>query len=1078
MDSYDRQRLQGHARRIEELHLWGNSREQRIECWWFSVSGGAAEKIRLGDYWPKTAVPAYLWTETEIPESWTGEPIELELWLGGEGFVRLSNGVAGGLDPFHRSFPVMEKARGGERLQIEAEVVPRNMFGSNVSEPRLVRARLVVPEVEVRGLARDLATIHEACTALDDHEIVPHLLDAFEATTAVFSKIWPTATGTAVARYLERYNDHIGDSIHDLPRHYAEKVLDVSREGGEPWSLPPAPTPLEPLSGEAREMVREARHVLKEKLGHAKQRYPQIGSLALTGHAHLDLAWLWPIEESRRKARRTFSSVLGLMERYEDFAFNQSSAQLYAWIEEDDPGMFRRMIDRVAEGRWEPVGGMWVEPDCQIIGGESLVRQLLYGQRYFESRFGHRPAVVWLPDTFGFSPTMPQLLKDAGLTGFFTYKLNWSETNEFPYDLFEWEGLDGSRVLVHTFKNPGTDYNGDICPDDLLGTWKSFRGKRRHTESLFSFGWGDGGGGPTEKMLESYARLKDFPALPRLRMARVEEFFASLPKENLPRWVGELYLELHRGTLTTQGETKKLNREAEHRLLEAEAFAATASLRGVSYPAEKLEGTWKDLLLNQFHDILPGTSIREVYEDSLPQLRSVVEAAVDVRNSALRCLAAAGGGGKEAALVANASLHPRQLSIILTGYEASGAADAKGNVLPSQQIAEGLLVHHPDSVVPALGWTILYPTTGGARGGASGGVRAVEDRNKAVTENESLRVTVGPDGTLHSVYDKEADREVLDGRGNRILAYTDKPRKWDAWDVEANYESEGEELSGPARITVTEKGPLRGAIRVEWDWRDSRIIQTYKLLSASRRLDVETEIHWHERQVLLRALFPVRIRSHEATYETMFGAVRRPTHHNTTWDAARFEVAAHRFCDLSEPGYGVALLNNGKYGHSAHDNVLGISLLRSPLYPDPYADEGRHHFTYSLFPHADGWGEAGVTREAFALNSPLCAVPLSSNEIELSQEAGFLSAGGVELALGSLKRTEDGRALILRLYEPHGARGAAALRFDQRIVKVERTGLLEDSPKETLPIEDRVVRFEARPFEVITLRLETENSIR
>ena len=1076
MQIRDRHRFERHKRRVEELHLWRNAREQRIGRWRFSVPDGASQDMALGDFWPDTGVPVFFRSETTIPEGWAGEPVELELWLGGEGFVRLSNGVTGGLDPFHRSFRVEERAGGGEPLWIEVEVAPKSMFGSDIPEPRLVRAHLVVPEEDVRGLTRDLAVLHEACAALDDHEAVPHLLDAFDAATAALYQAWPTATDATVTRYLERYEDPIGDSVRHLPPFHANKALDLNPEGGEPWSLPAAPHTLGPLSGETRQAVREARRVLHERLGWIKGRYPSVGKLALTGHAHLDLAWLWPINETRRKARRTFSSVLGLMDRYEDFIFNQSSAQLYTWIEEDDPEMFRRIKERVAEGRWEPVGGMWVEPDCQMIGGESFARQLLYGQRYFEDQFGQRPTVAWLPDTFGFSPAIPQLLKGAGLTGFFTYKLNWSESNEFPYDLFEWEGLDGSRVLAHTFENPGADYSGDVVPDDLLGTWRNFAGKRHHEESLFSFGWGDGGGGPTERMLQNYSRLKDFPASPGLRMARVDEFFDSLPKKDLPRWVGELYLELHRGTLTTQGVIKSLNREAEHRLLEAEAFASVASLYDATYPAAKLESAWKTLLLNQFHDILPGTSIREVYDDARPQLRKAVKAAKEVRGAALRSPERDGGEMEKAVLVANAGLHPRPLSILLEDHSARGATDAEGNHLPAQRTVGGLLVHHPGNLVPALGWTVLYPTEDESE--AAGGVRAVEKQGGAVIENGSLRVEVGPDGTLHAIYDKEAGREVLEDRGNQLWAYTDKPRQFDAWDIEANYESEGEELAGPVRVSVVEPGPLRGALQVERSWRNSRIVQTYGLLSGSRRLDVASEIHWHERQVLLRALFPVRVRSHEATFETMYGAVKRPTHHNTTWDSARFEAAAHRFCDLSEPGYGVALLNDGKYGHSVRDNVVGISLLRGPLYPDPHADEGVHRFTYSLFPHPGGWEEAGVVREAFALNSPLCRVDLSSVETKTSRETGFVTADGVELALGSLKRAEAGEALILRLYEPHGARGTASLRFGRRVEKAGRTNLLEDPPVDELYVGDEVVRFEVRPFEVITLRLEFGNDIR
>ena len=1076
MEIFDRHRLERHARRIEELRLWRNAYESPVKGWRFVAGDGEPRGIEPGDFWPEIGIPVRLSASARVPEEWAGLPVELELWLGGEGFVEISTTerrTASGLNPFHRSFPVVDEARGGDEVGIEAEVVSKGMFGSNVSEPRLDRACLVVPEKGARALERDLTSILEVCVALDDHEAVPRLLDVLDAATAVLSAAWPTATDVTLTRYLEGFVNPIGEGAQSLPAHYAEKALDINRMLGEPWSLPPAPGSLGPLPDEVREAVREARQVVASRLGRIKEEYPPVGRLALTGHAHLDLAWLWPLEETRRKAKRTFASVLGLMDRYEDFTFNQSSALLYEWIERDAPELFTRVKQRVEEGRWEPVGGSWVEADCQIPSGESFVRQLFYGQHYFEERFGRRSTVAWFPDTFGYSPGLPQLLRGAGLSGFFTYKLNWSETNDFPHDLLVWEGIDGSRVVAHFFDNPGADYNGDISAHDLYGTWRNFKGKRHHPESLFSFGWGDGGGGPSEKMLENYSRLKDFPAMPRLRMARVDEFFASLPEDGLPEWVGELYLELHRGTLTTQAKVKKLNREAEHRLLEAEAFATIATLSGAAYPGEKLERSWKSLLLNQFHDILPGTSISEVYEDAHRQLEGTVSGAEKLRDEALQRLARGDepADAQRTVAVANAALHPRPLTVLLEGDPGAAVIDGKGEALPTQRVTDGLLVHAPHLLVPGLGWTTLR-----VRGESStptpidagSGVRVGEAGGGASIENELLRVEVGADGSLHSVYDLEAEREALDGRGNLLWVYADKPPNWDAWDVDASYELEGEELPSARVVEVGELGPLRASVLVERRWRGSRILQTYRLLAGSRRLEIETLIDWHERQTFLRALFPLNVRSHEATFETMYGALKRPTHHNTSWDATRFEVGAHRYCDLSEPGYGVALLNDGKYGHSAKRNVLGISLLRSPLYPDPLADEGEHRFTYCLLPHPGAWTEAEVSREAFALNSPLFTV---ANRGEPCSAYGFVAAEGVELSLGSLKKAQDGRGVILRLYEPHGARGPAALRFATGVERAERLNLLEER-EGTVEVQGDEILLDVRPFEVLTLRVE------
>ncbi len=423
--------------------------------------------------------------------------------------------------------------------------------------------------------------------------------------------------------------------------------------------------------------------------------------------------------------------------------------------------------------------------------------------------------------------------------------------------------------------------------------------------------------------------------------------------------------------------------------------------------------------------------------------------------------------------MANAGLSPRELSVLLPGFDEKAViSDANGELITTQSTEQGLLVHDLRRRVPALGWTTLFVTRREGETEPTSEVYAEREGNDAVLENDLLRVVVGADGVLEQVYDKAAEREVLEGRGNQLWAYVDKPREWDAWDIDESYEQEGQEIGGVEQIEVLESGPLRAAVRVERAWRDSRIVQTYRLFSGSRRVDVETHIEWRERQVLLRALFPLNVRSHEATFETMYGVVRRPTHRNTSWDAARFEVSAHRFADLSETGYGVTLLNDGKYGHSARDNVLGISLLRSPMHPDPLADEGEHYFTYSLFPHEGDWTEAGVEHEALVLNSPLCVVEAAPGTRALPYESGLVAVEGVALALGSLKKAEDGKGLILRLYEPHGARGKSVLRFANEVKRAEKVNLLEEEVAGPVLAEGNTLRLEVRPFEVLTLRLE------
>ncbi len=700
---YQDRRARRLERRIKELRAWRNSLETEIATWLATYPDGERFDLHPGDFWPRHDLPVLFEAEARLPLDWKDMPVEIELWLGGEGFVQLSTGFRGGLNAMHHRFPVVDRAAGGEQLEIRVEVVPKGIFGSNIPEPRIDHARLVVPHRDVRALERDLTMVAEACKALDSHEVVPFLYDAAEAALSELASNWPTATRATVARYVRGYETGIGDSTLAMPFDWQDDEAPDNRRSTMPiWSLPETEE-LGPLDESAIEATRAARVILAERLDRIKLDYPPVGHLCLTGHAHTDLAWLWPLAETRRKIQRTWWSVIDLMDRYPDFTFNQSSAQAYAWVEEDDPDLFQKVKARVAEGRWEAVGGSWVEPDANITGGEAFARQLLYGQRYFEDRFGARHSTIWLPDVFGYSGGLPQILRGAGIDGFFTIKLNWNEANQFPFDLFTWEGIDGTSVTAHTFFNPGHGYNGNIVPFDTLGTWRAFRGKSVQRESLFSFGWGDGAGGPTEKMLENYARIKDFPALPRLRMGKVEEFFSTLPNAGLPRSTGELYLELHRGTLTSQALVKKNNRAAEHRLYEAEAFSAIASLDGYDYPAAELEAAWKSLLLNQFHDILPGSSISEVYVDSHRQMQEVIETAEDLRDRVLS-LGHSPLAETSEIVIASAALQPRSLTVHLPGRLADRIASLEADDhIVSQAVEDGVLVSNPGNVVPGLG---------------------------------------------------------------------------------------------------------------------------------------------------------------------------------------------------------------------------------------------------------------------------------------------------------------------------------------------------------------------------------------
>jgi alpha-mannosidase len=986
--------------RVDELRGWLHRARLDLEHWTWD-----GRPLRVGSPWPeRTGVRRMEHPEVAAPDGWPAGDRRLALDLGGEGLVRVryadGSVEAFGLDAEHRSFPLRDGP-----FAVEAEIVARLPFGAPNRDPRLALARIVDVDVALERLVRRLDLVGEAAEALGDHDAVPGLLEA--AAGALRELDWPTAT----APYL-------------------------ARQAGTPqqrnvWEAPEGLDPRPPgLDEAARASVAAAGEALDRGLAALAARHPPAGALLLSGHAHLDLAWRWPLSETRLKARRTLSTQAGLLDRHPELHFNQSTAQLYAWLEEDDPELFDRVRAHAATGRLEPIGGMWVEPDCNMPSGESLVRQLLYGQRWFERAFGHRHTVCWLPDCFGFTPALPQLLAGAGIRRFLTIKLSWSETNRFPHDLFWWEGLDGTRVLAHMFDNPDGGYNGLVGPRAALATWRGFRGRDAHPESLLSVGYGDGGGGPTEDMVLRARELDGFPALPAQRFGRVDAFFdraeASAADAELPVWSGELYLELHRATLTTQGRTKRLHRRAERDLVAAEAIGSVCALAGGEPPAS-LEDAWRVVLRNEFHDILPGSSIREVYEDAERELGDVVARAAAEIDARLDELAGRLTGHGEGVLVVNPDLSARPLRMTAGGEPLTAPGEVKGLEVAVVRPAQ------PDEPASASGRTL---------------------------ENGLVRVAVAADGTLASVYDKRAGREVLADRGNQLWAYVDKPRAWDAWDIDATYAQDGDELEPASDIAVVEDGPHRAAIRVVRRFRDSTVTQDVRVWAGSARVDLHTRLDWHDRRRLLKARFPLAIRSPRATFETAFGVVERATHRNTSWDAARFEVPGHRFADLSEPGYGAALLNDGRYGHHALGSELGLSLLRSPIWPDPLADEGEQELTYSLLPHPGGWLEGGVLSEAEDLNRPLLAR-------RVSRGAGAslrpLRVGGLPAGLGTLKPLEDGGGLLLRVYEPQGARGEVTLELPP--------GWTADATLDLLEEPAGPPAFGLAPFEVRTWRL-------
>jgi alpha-mannosidase len=740
------------------------------------------------------------------------------------------------------------------------------------------------------------------------------------------------------------------------------------------------------------------------------------------GHAHLDTAWLWPLEETWRKLVRTTTSQLRLMDAYPEHRFAHSQAQHYAWLAEREPGLFDRVRAAVARGQWIPVGAMWVEPDCNLPSGESLARQLLYGQRFFERELGRRCSELWLPDVFGYAAQLPQLMRLAGLDRFLTQKLSWNRFTAPESHTFIWQGLDGSEVLTHF--PPADTYNAEATVPELRAAAATYKDHPRSRRSLLVFGHGDGGGGPTAEMLERLRRAGDLAGMPPVALATPEAFFDGLADEaeDLRTVVGELYFEYHRGTYTSQAAVKRGNRRGERALQDAELLDA---LLGDGRGKPELDRLWRVLLLNQFHDILPGSSITEVYTRARADLEEVAAGAEAV---------AAGALGP-----------PGDVPVAL-----SGPARRQVVARPDGRLALAELPAIGAGRVIEPGEEVTATRTG------DGG---------AVLENAHLRAVLGADGALHSLIHRATGREALAAPGNVLELYEDDPVAWDAWDVDPAHLEQLLDRPAAGGLAALRAEPLRAEAVFELGVGErSRLRQAVRLDAGARRLEVRTEVDWQEDHKLLKVAFPLAVHADEATYEVAFGAVRRPTHFSTDRDLARYEVPGHRWADLGEHGFGAALLTDSTYGYSARGSTLRLSLLRAPRLPDPEADRGRHAFAYAVLPHAGGWQDAGVVGEAAAFNGRVrwAGAPPPGAWAEVTGADG--------LVLDSVKRAEDGDGLVLRLYEAHGGRGDAILRLARPVASALRADLLEE-PLGALELRDGAVVVPFRPWEVVTVRI-------
>ncbi|HEY0105967.1 MAG TPA: glycoside hydrolase family 38 C-terminal domain-containing protein [Rhizomicrobium sp.] len=755
--------------------------------------------------------------------------------------------------------------------------------------------------------------------------------------------------------------------------------------------------------------------------------------LSAIGHAHIDTAWLWPIEETRRKCQRSFATALALMERYPAFQFACSQAAQYAMMEESDPDLFARIREKAKTGQWIPIGGSWVEPDCNLPSGEAMARQFLYGQRYFERHFGARSRVFWNPDVFGYAGQLPQLMREAGMDRFLTQKLSWNRFTAPPHHSFWWRGIDGSAVLTHF--PPADTYTAVATVEEMRYHAANYKDADRGANALYLFGHGDGGGGANAAMIETLARTKDLLGVPRSTIRDPNAFFDLLEREagDFAAVEGELYFEYHRGTYTSQAEIKRLNRLIEGRLQDLDLLCTLGVLADAAVPSrDAVEALWRVLLVNQFHDILPGSSIAEVYIRARRELGELADAAQAMARQMLDTLCEGGPA---------APFNP-------IGFARDEIAAA------------------PDG---ALVRVVAEPFCAGRVVAAQERVRVEQAGDDAVVlDNGRLRAVLAADGSLRALIHAGSGREAMAAPGNRFVLHDDQPTEYEAWDIDPFALETGRACDGAARFDIVADGPLRGAVRFEHRiGKASRLVQTVRLDAGADILAFDTEIDWRERRRLLKVAFALAPRAPHATYETMCGAVERPTHANADADLAQYEVPAHRWADLSERGFGVSLLNDSRYGYSTFGSTMTLSLLRGTMSPDRGADIGAHRLRYALYPHAGDWAAAGTVGEAARFNRPLLwfrgGWPKIAAQSLVRAEPGHV-------VIDTIKPAEDGAGWIVRLYESSGGACEAVLRFGVPVRSVRRSNTLEDDLGE-MALHDNSCRIALRGFQIATLRI-------
>lgn len=966
------------------------------------MEGRPFQSIAPGQRWGEKWGYGWFRGTVVVPKEAEGKRIVAMLDFGSEATVYINGIVSGAKDLNHHYMTLSRSAKTGEQFDIVAEAYA----GHADSRPMFGASQLCIFEEDVYQFFIDLECLYDLRGSLDAKSLRAAEID--RCLTQVFATV-----------DLTLRQEELGENVKQC-RKIMEPLLSCVNGSTAP-------------------------------------------TLYLMGQSHLDVAWLWPIAETKRKIARTMSNQLALMDEYPEYTYTQSQPYLFQMVKRLYPELYGRIKQAVKEGRIIPEGSMWVEPDTNLPGGESLIRQALHGKRFFKEEFGVDNEMLWLPDVFGYSGNLPQIMKGCGIKYFASTKLFGTYDNvadPFPHNTFMWEGIDGSQILTHLM-NYGDYYPIRINPSFLIHQWNDRVQLEGISTRLTQFGHGDGGGGSNRDDLEFMRRLGNLEGVPKTKHGSPIEFFEDQLEKGIPdaKYVGELYYPAHRGTYTTQAIIKKLNRKAEIGFREAELWGAVAELmHNRTYPHEELDRLWKVLLLHQFHDILPGSSIHRVHEEAQVELKELNESVYDMASDARNALT---DGDVSRVTVFNSLSWPRKELVALPAG-VYGIAGENGTAMPVQ-LHEG--VRYAEVETPSMGWSTYKTVPEAADSLAVPAVMAT----KLHMENEWIALEMNEQGEIARIFDKETGTEWAADHCNVMRMYRDQNSDFDAWEIDRRYRLAPVELNASAKVSVTANGPLFANIRVERELNQSTMVQDIRLRAGSRRVEFHTTIHWREKNKLLKVDFPVRVHTNESLQEIQFGYVKRPNHASRPHDADRYEVVHHKWSALAEANRGFALLNDCKYGISVNDNTMSLTLLRAPTWPDETSDQGVHHFTYGFTFWNGAFLDSPVVQEAYELNYPVSLVHGGSREAEplLSVDQGSVIVETVKLA-------EDGSGdWIVRLYESKGGSVACGLRAGLSVVAVHVTDMLEEKMEE-LPYEGGDVLLQFRPFEVKTVRLQVE----